>query len=472
VPAWAAVLRDRVVAPWNGLRAGIAGSWDWIKRNVLSSIGTFFTKTIPGWGTTLKNAMVGAFDAARKGIKAAWDGLKSVAKTPVAFVVNTVYNNGIRKVWNLVTDAFGGKHLDPIKGFATGGIMPGYTPGRDVHLVPSTAGPVALSGGEAIMRPEWTRAMGAGYVNTMNAAARSGGVQGVRSALGFKDGGIFSGIGDFVSGAWDKVKAGASWLKDSFGAAVRAGVKTVVNPLIERIPGGSIGFVGLLKSVAKAAVQRLISGGGEGDKRAAPSVKYSPTKGVEQWRPVVLQSLREVGQPASLANATLRRMQQESGGNPTIVNKWDSNWIAGHPSVGLMQVIGPTFRSYAGKYKRKGPFSYGVSVDPLANVYSSMKYALGAYGSLSKAYNRAGGYDSGGYLQPGLNLAYNGTGRPEPVFTTAQANALTSLAARSASQQLGDLSVSVFVGNEQITHIARTEVRTAQGELIQVLNAG
>lgn len=102
-------------------------------------------------------------------------------------------------------------------------------------------------------------------------------------------------------------------------------------------------------------------------------------------------------------------------------------------------------------------------------------------GSRARGYNdrlfnswygfKPGSYDSGGYLQPGLNLAYNGTGRPEPVFTSAQASALTSMAARSAQQQLGDLAVSVFVGNEQITDIARTEVRTAQGELIAVLDA-
>jgi SLT domain-containing protein len=79
--------------------------------------------------------------------------------------------------------------------------------------------------------------------------------------------------------------------------------------------------------------------------------------------------------------------------------------------------------------KDVGPFLYGTSVNPLANVYASMRYALAQYGSLPSAYNRAGGYDSGGFLQPGMNLAYNGTGRPEPVLTTAQWDVL----ARSGS---------------------------------------
>ena len=80
---------------------------------------------------------------------------------------------------------------------------------------------------------------------------------------------------------------------------------------------------------------------------------------------------------------------------------------AGHPSVGLMQLIEGTFRSYAGKYSSKGPFMYGVSVDPLANIYASMRYALARYGSLSAAYNRPGGYARGGILGGGIRISSN-----------------------------------------------------------------
>ncbi|MEV7125868.1 peptidoglycan DD-metalloendopeptidase family protein [Streptomyces sp. NPDC093260] len=120
--------------------------------------------------------------------------------------------------------------------------------------------------------------------------------------------------------------------------------------------------------------------------------------GVQRWRGVVQQALGEVHQSLSLVNTTLRRMNQESGGNPTAVNRYDSNWKAGHPSVGLMQVIEGTFRRFAGKYRNTGPFMYGVSTNPMANVYASMKYALATYGSLSRAYNRPGGYSLGGIV--------------------------------------------------------------------------
>lgn len=127
-------------------------------------------------------------------------------------------------------------------------------------------------------------------------------------------------------------------------------------------------------------------------------------EGVGRWRGVVRQALSQVHQSLSLVDTTLRRMSRESGGNPRAVNKWDANWLLGHPSVGLMQVIKGTFQRYAGPYRKTGPFLYGVSVDPLANVYASMKYALASYGSLSRAYDRPGGYARGGILGGGVRI--------------------------------------------------------------------
>jgi hypothetical protein len=136
-----------------------------------------------------------------------------------------------------------------------------------------------------------------------------------------------------------------------------------------------------------------------GFKPAISSISnYKPGAGVAQWTGEVHQALREVGQSLSNTNRTLRRMNQESGGNPRTVNLWDANARRGTPSVGLMQVIKPTFEKYAGKHKGTGPKMYGVSVDPLANIYSSMRYALSRYGSLASAYDRPGGYALGGLV--------------------------------------------------------------------------
>lgn len=367
-----------------------------------------------------------AFFWAKDGIKSAWDQLYEITRKPVQFVVDTVYNNGIRKVWNAVAKITGVGELAEYK-FATGGILPGYTPGRDVHLA-------ALSGGEAVMRPEWTRAVGAGYVDTMNAAARSGGVAGVQQALGlpkFADGGIFDRIASGVATAGSWLSNGVDLLADpgkawdkatSFIREISAGISgSPWADVIAKVPGAMLG--GLKDAIVKAAGNLGLGGG----------ATAAPGGGVSRWTGVVQQALGLVGQPLAYTGTTLRRMEQESGGNPSIVNTWDSNWLAGYPSVGLMQVIRPTFQRYAGPFAGTGPFLYGVSTNPLANVYASMKYALSAYGSLPRAYDRAGGYDSGGFLQPGMNLAYNGTGRPEPVLTTAQWNTLAGSGVKQAA---------------------------------------
>lgn len=153
--------------------------------------------------------------------------------------------------------------------------------------------------------------------------------------------------------------------------------------------------------------------------------------GVSRWSGLVSQALRMTGQPASLAADTLRRMQQESGGNPRAQNNWDSNARAGHPSKGLMQVIDGTFARWAMP-------GYDRNIwDPLSNILASMRYAIGTYGSLAAAYGRRGGYadggrvlaptlyDTGGWLPPGLTLVSNQTGRPERVRTAEQERALT-----------------------------------------------
>jgi hypothetical protein len=79
---------------------------------------------------------------------------------------------------------------------ATGGVLPGYTPNRDVHtFVSPTAGTLELSGGESVMRPEFTRAVGPEVVNRLNQIARTQGVTGLRKSMKFAKGGILDKLG-------------------------------------------------------------------------------------------------------------------------------------------------------------------------------------------------------------------------------------------------------------------------------------
>lgn len=132
---------------------------------------------------------------------------------------------------------------------------------------------------------------------------------------------------------------------------------------------------------------------------------YKPGAGVAQWTAVTQQALTEAGQSLSLVNTVLHQMDTESSGNPFAVNLTDSNAAAGYPSVGLMQVIRPTFQAYAGKHINDQPQAYGVSEAPLANIFSAIKYVLSQYGSVA-AGMRGVAYAAGGHVQgPGTGTS-------------------------------------------------------------------
>jgi TP901 family phage tail tape measure protein len=180
---------------------------------------------------------------------------------------------------------------------------------------------------------------------------------------------------------------------------------TRTNPgdLIQKVFGGMPDALGAIVNKGLVALQRLPMKAWDalqsvkGFMMAVPNATVHG-KGVSKWSTVVLEALQMLGLPGTWLNVVLNRMQRESGGNPTIVNTWDSNARAGTPSMGLMQVIGPTFNAYAGRLRGRG------ILDPLANVYAGLNYAIHRYGSLA-ALNRPGGYALGtSWAQRGLAL--------------------------------------------------------------------
>lgn len=221
---------------------------EWIAEHVLPLVVEGIRSFAQSWGeklTEAKDAVQGAkdfigetfgkvkdtltdlqnfFGTAVDGIGRIWDGLKEKLATPINFIIETILNNGLGRAWNAAAGVLGldpWPDIDPVGEVghkadgglnqvvkrATGGILPGYTPGRDVHEFASpTGGRLHLSGGEAVMRPEWTQAMGSGYVNGMNAAARAEGVAGVKKRMQyFANGGI---VESMTSAVQEKFGAG------------------------------------------------------------------------------------------------------------------------------------------------------------------------------------------------------------------------------------------------------------------------
>ena len=183
----------------------LADAIGWVVNNLVvpyfNFLGDSLRKTGDGFRWVVDHIFQPAIDwlkdifkAGVDGIKNHWNLLKKIFADPVRAFIDIVVNKGIVGTWNHINDKFlGGKlgNLAPVPAvdemrFATGGVMPGYSPGRDPHKFWSpTGGSLALSGGEAIMRPEWTKAVGGpAAVEAMNNVARKQGVKGVQRMLG------------------------------------------------------------------------------------------------------------------------------------------------------------------------------------------------------------------------------------------------------------------------------------------------
>ncbi|HTE57086.1 MAG TPA: hypothetical protein VK698_39805 [Kofleriaceae bacterium] len=486
----AKALWKNVISPvfgWIGDRA------KWLWANVLKPQFALIKSGVGLVGDAFKT-VVGA-------IKTQWDKLEGIAKKPVAFIVNTVYSKGLRPTWNNVAKAFGAPQLPAAKGFAQGGVLPGYTPGRDVHRFTSpTGGGLDLSGGEAIMRPEFTRGVGSGFVSYFNGLAKSSGASGVRAALApvlggnpntptdrslaYKDGGIFGWIGKGASAvagagsaAWNGIKDGASWLTDTLEGSARAGVKAAVSPLLAGFPGMDTGFGQMLRKVPDHMIDALFGYSKDADTKGAGGIGGPKIQTALNWVKT------QAGKP----------YQWGGNGNPS----WDCS--------GLQSAIESVIRgqkphrrwatgAFSGKTAPPGwvlngnsPFRIGITnagvghtAGTLGKTNVESSGGAGVHmGASARGWNdpmftshygfMPGKFDSGGYLQPGMNLAYNGTGRPEPVFTSQQANALTQQASAPAG---GTFEGALVLDSGEFLGRVRGEVHQQMAGLTTVLRAG
>ncbi|MEU8136576.1 transglycosylase SLT domain-containing protein [Streptodolium elevatio] len=293
--------------PFDLAKAGFRQLGEWAQKLHDEWIKPWFDKISNTTGA-FTGGIVAAFSVAKTMIGIVWDGIKSVLAKPINWVIGVVYTDGIKRVWDKVADIVKLPHMPEVKGipeYATGGIYPGYTPGRDIGLA-------AVSGGEAIMRPEWTRAVGADYVHGANRAAAAGGVSGARQyveAKGLPYAGAFA-LGGIIDSAVD-------WTKDLVqGAAAKTAeialrpVKAVINAAPD-----SPEWLKVVKKIPLALIDGML------DKIRGEDAKVL-------GGPVVQKALEwargEAGKP----------YQWGGGGNPS----WDcSGFMAGIQSVILGQ---------------------------------------------------------------------------------------------------------------------------------------
>ncbi|MGW6741628.1 hypothetical protein ACWGDX_13030 [Streptomyces sp. NPDC055025] len=504
IKPWFAALKTDIRA------VGTAARWVWDK--VLNPVfGWIGDKGRWLWEKALKPA----FDQVKKGVKAvgdsfnsakdfigkAWSKVQDIAKKPVRFIIDKIYNAGIVPTWNLVAAAFGAPKIKKMKteGWATGGVLPGYTPGKDVHKFYSpTGGGLELSGGEAIMRPEFTRAVGPGFVKAINRIASARGSSGVQAALApalggnppatpsqrFADGGIFNWIGKTAAGigsaAWDGVKKSASWLTDGLERSARAGVKYVVDPLLKNFPGASTDFGQMIRRIPTKILDSIFGYSKSADKKGAGGVGGPRIQAALRW------ARTQNGLP----------YQWGGNGNPS----WDCS--------GLVSAIESKIRgqkphrrwatgAFSGRtappgwvLNGKSPFQIGITNAGVGHTAGTLGgvnvesrggdgvvIGKGARGWNDKLFTshygfQPGKYDDGGYLPEGLSAVFNGTGRPEPVFTTAQANALTSIAAGSGGGAgSGEMTGTLVLDSGELMGTFTGVIRQENAQVLAALRA-
>jgi hypothetical protein len=96
---------------------------------------------------------------------------------------------------------------------------------------------------------------------------------------------------------------------------------------------------------------------------------------LDGWIKQSLDIMKAKGIPGSY-NGLYSNIMRESTGNPNAINGWDINAQNGTPSIGLLQVIQPTFDAY---------HVDGTSTniyDPVANITAAANYAAATYGSI------------------------------------------------------------------------------------------
>ncbi|MFH0241302.1 transglycosylase family protein [Streptomyces sp. HK10] len=96
---------------------------------------------------------------------------------------------------------------------------------------------------------------------------------------------------------------------------------------------------------------------------------------LDGWIREALDIMRANGIPGTYEGIH-RNIMRESSGNPNAINNWDINAQRGTPSIGLLQVIKPTFDAY------HVPGTANSQYDPVANIVAACNYAADRYGSI------------------------------------------------------------------------------------------
>ncbi|WP_030684241.1 transglycosylase SLT domain-containing protein [Streptomyces sp. NRRL B-1347] len=131
------------------------------------------------------------------------------------------------------------------------------------------------------------------------------------------------------------------------------------------------------KAEDEAAAKKKVEDDRKAKEAASRAAARKPvyTNNLDGWIRQSLDIMKSKGIPGSYEGLH-RNIMRESTGNPNAINGWDINAQKGTPSIGLLQVIQPTFSAYHVEGTSTNIY------DPVANITAAANYAAHRYGSI------------------------------------------------------------------------------------------
>jgi phage-related minor tail protein len=366
---------------WGAIKQVGLDFYQWIWSDFGAKIANFLTNTLPN-----------AFTSAVNAISSTWGSIEGIFKTPVNFLINTVYMGGIRRFWDDVMGAIGlsSLNLPVVNGLAAGGVITSGTgPTSDDVLIRASRGETVVSAAHsAVLAPVFAAVGVPGYAG--------GGVVGVPSIVG-----------------------------QILSSAVSSGVKDLGNELLKLIgvPAGTGGdlakmLVGIPTTIISKAANWALSaiglGGGGGGGTAG-----SPSGGAPAANALLARQLAAAGLAPSWASGA----DWISWNNIAMA---ESGWnnFARNPSSGAYGI--PQALPYTKMPKLAWPASAGGSSDPSTQIAWMINYIQSVYGTPETAWGHEQAFH---WYGGGLDAIFNhptviGVGErgPEAVSVTPLAS--------------------------------------------------
>lgn len=400
---------------WTSIKDRASTAWQNIKDAILNPLRNLWAsfKTILGIGEGgiqddgPLGRLIGVFGKVKDAIVSVFSGIKHALATPIVEAFKWINNNVIGPLNEKLLAKIKAPNLPPIPippGYAKGGWVDGPGTGTSDSVL------IRASKGEYIVNAKAAKANAGTIAAINNGATGQTNVQ--SSGVSWNPAGWMAGL--FTKGAQAVVgvltSKAADWLGGTFGSST----------------GGSI---------AVGAAKWLFDGLGDW----AKELMTAPTQLMEalaRYFEAMVDRRQFVGYHTCLANVNKAMAVMEARfGFAT--NSWlDARTAAattsavqraglmrhGTPPRGAIVLWNSSIGGGAGHIavadgKGNTMNNWGGSIVESISLASQQ---AGLVGWTPPESFIVGKYDSGGYLPPGWSMAYNGTGRPEPVLTADQ----------------------------------------------------